>query len=103
LSDDKKTTTKSAFPVFGVTMGALTLLFSYAKIFGHIDWAWWLVLGPLWMPLAATLAILVAGAALVGIGFVIWLGIEAVMNKILDRRDRKRVTRPKVKLNKRDV
>jgi len=30
----------------------LTLIFITLKLTGVIDWSWWLVLGPLWMPLA---------------------------------------------------
>lgn len=29
---------------------ALTLLFIYLKLVGHIAWSWWWVLAPLWIP-----------------------------------------------------
>jgi len=28
----------------------LTILFIYLKMTGQIDWSWWLVLLPLWLP-----------------------------------------------------
>lgn len=30
---------------------ALTLLFVALKLTGHVDWSWWLVLAPTWVPL----------------------------------------------------
>lgn len=50
--------------------GLLTILFVALKLTGHIDWSWWWVLAPLWIP--AALVILVFG------GFL-WL--IAVSNK----------------------
>lgn len=32
--------------------GALAILFIGLKLGGVIDWSWWLVLSPLWIPLA---------------------------------------------------
>lgn len=32
--------------------GLLTILFIGLKLTDHIDWAWYWVLGPLWIPLA---------------------------------------------------
>lgn len=31
--------------------GALTLLFIYLKLAGHITWSWWWVLAPIWVPI----------------------------------------------------
>jgi hypothetical protein len=41
----------------------LTIIFIYLKLTGVIVWSWWLVLGPIWMPMAA----LLGTVAIVGI------------------------------------
>ena len=43
--------------------GLLTIVFIVLKLTDNIDWSWWWVLSPLWMPLAFALAIL--GIALI--------------------------------------
>jgi len=43
----------------------LTLLFIGLKLTGFIDWSWWWVLSPLWLPLAIVAVVLL----------VIWLGL----------------------------
>nr|DAQ68648.1 MAG TPA: transmembrane protein [Caudoviricetes sp.] len=40
----------------------LGLLLIGLRLAGSIDWPWWLVLAPLWVPLAATLAVVVVVA-----------------------------------------
>ncbi len=37
--------------------GALTVLFIGLKLTNCIDWSWWWVLAPAWMPMALVLAI----------------------------------------------
>jgi hypothetical protein len=37
----------------------LTVLFIGLKLTGYIDWSWWLVLAPMWAPVALILGILV--------------------------------------------
>ena len=37
----------------------LFLIFLTLKLTGHIDWSWWWVTAPLWIPAAITLGILV--------------------------------------------
>jgi hypothetical protein len=37
-------------------LGLLTLLFVGLKLTGNIDWSWWWVLSPLWLPTAIMLA-----------------------------------------------
>lgn len=51
-------------------LGALALIFITLKLTGYIDWSWWWVLSPLWIPLAAFVAFLIVGgiiAILVGV------------------------------------
>lgn len=61
--------------------GLLTILFIALKLTGHIDWSWWWVLGPLWIPAAvffgfvilmSVIGLLIAGA---GIAFAFLLSI----------------------------
>ena len=37
----------------------LTVLFVGLKLTGHIDWSWWWVLSPLWIPIVLALVIMV--------------------------------------------
>jgi uncharacterized protein (DUF983 family) len=39
--------------------GLLTIVFITLKLTNYIDWSWWWVLLPLWIPLAIIFAILV--------------------------------------------
>ena len=39
--------------------GLLAILFIGLKLAGYIDWSWWWVLGPLWIPLAMIAALFV--------------------------------------------
>jgi hypothetical protein len=47
----------------------LTVLFVALKLCRQIDWSWWWVLAPLWMPWAAAFAVL----GLIG---TIWVAVE---------------------------
>lgn len=33
-------------------LGALTIVFVVLKLIGVVDWSWWGVLAPLWIPIA---------------------------------------------------
>jgi len=39
--------------------GLLTILFVGLKLTHYIDWSWWWILSPLWIPLVAALAVLI--------------------------------------------
>lgn len=45
----------------------LTLLFIYLKLTEHIDWSWWWVLAPLWVPVAIGMFLFMLA------GFIGWL------------------------------
>lgn len=47
--------------------GMLTILFIGLKLGGAIDWSWWWVLSPLWLPVAA---VLVLCAILIGLDLI---------------------------------
>jgi len=42
----------------GGILGALTITFVVLKALGYLDWSWWGVFAPLWIPLAIPLAVL---------------------------------------------
>jgi len=39
-------------------VATLTLIFITLKLTDYIDWSWWLVLGPLWMPTAFVISVI---------------------------------------------
>lgn len=43
-------------------LGALTILFIALKLTHVIDWSWWWVLSPIWIPVAVVLGIIVIAA-----------------------------------------
>lgn len=45
----------------------LGLVFIVLKLCGVIDWSWWWVLAPIWMPIALVLGIIIIFAIIVGI------------------------------------
>lgn len=47
--------------------GLLTILFVGLKLTGFIDWSWFWVLSPMWIPLALVLVILAGVLAFIGI------------------------------------
>lgn len=53
-------------------LGALTILFIALKLTHVIDWSWWWVLAPLWIPVAVVLGIV----AIVAIAVLIMKGIK---------------------------
>lgn len=64
MKNDKKITTiTSSWPVSTI----IFLAFFFAKIFDKIDWSWWWVFSPLWIPLALVgLILLIMGLIWVG-------------------------------------
>jgi len=54
-------------------LGMLTLLFIGLKLTGYINWSWWWVLSPLWIPIWLVLMILF-------IIIIIYLIIKGVKN-----------------------
>jgi len=47
--------------------GVLTLIFLVLKLTGLIEWSWWLVLAPVWIPAALVMVMIF----LIGLFFVI--------------------------------
>lgn len=42
---------------YGILPSLLTVLFVGLKLTGHIDWSWWWVLSPLWLPLVVVVVL----------------------------------------------
>lgn len=57
--------------------GLLTIVFITLKLTGFINWSWWWVLCPLWIPVAFVLLILGVVLAAAGIMFI----VEQVRNR----------------------
>lgn len=54
--------------------GLLTIVFITLKLLGKIDWSWWWVVAPLWLPIAL--------AAGIGVLSLIIMVINAIFDKI---------------------
>lgn len=55
-------------------MTAMLVIFVVLKIAGVVDWPWWAVLLPLWLPMAVGLFfIAVAGFVVSFIGLCVWI------------------------------
>lgn len=55
MAKRSKYTTSSDYSVSGGGIGFcgfLTLIFITLKLTGNIDWSWWWVLAPIWIPIA---------------------------------------------------
>jgi len=46
---------------------ALTILFVGLKLTNQINWSWWWVLSPVWLPVAAALSFIVTLVCVVGV------------------------------------
>ena len=52
----------------GLGLGTvLFLIFLVLKLTKTIDWSWWWVTSPLWIPIIAVLAVFTIGAIIVGV------------------------------------
>lgn len=40
-------------------LGVLTILFIALKLLGKIDWSWWWVLAPMWIPISLVIIVLI--------------------------------------------
>ena len=49
---------------FGSFLPALTLIFVIAKLMNKVDWSWWWVFAPIWMPIVIAIFFLIGIVAL---------------------------------------
>lgn len=50
--------------------GVLFVVFLVLKLTGNIDWSWWWVFSPLWIPVALLLGVLLIGGIVVLIAHI---------------------------------
>jgi len=50
---------KSTVNIGGIFVPLLTILFITLKLMGKIEWSWWWVLSPLWIPFVSFVIIIV--------------------------------------------
>lgn len=43
----------------GLFLSVLTLLFVWAKLTGLIDWSWWIVFCPIWIPISIIIVLMI--------------------------------------------
>ena len=73
-TENKKITFKLATPITLI----IFILFFLAKIFDKIDWSWWWVFSPLWMPFAFVLLFV--------IGWILAIVITALIDYLYDKK-----------------
>ncbi len=47
--------------------GLLTIVFIILKLTNYIDWSWWWVLAPLWIPITAGLGVFIVVCAVISL------------------------------------
>lgn len=60
-------------------LGMLTILFIGLKLTGHIDWSWWWVVSPLWIPFA----VVFGGAAAFFLLALLYMGLAGTIGWFL--------------------
>lgn len=74
MGTENKLTIKLVTPVTLI----IFILFFLAKVFDKIDWSWWWVFSPLWIPYAFVLLII--------IGWILTIFITALIDYLYDKR-----------------
>ena len=55
----KTTNNKLTVHLIGIPNIIIFLAFFFAKIYDKLDWSWWWIFSPLWIPLALVLSIII--------------------------------------------
>lgn len=76
MANDTKSTPRIGFA------SALTLLFIAFKLLGIIDWSWWWVLAPSWIPLAFVLVVLLFAMLIACLPWVSVASIKRIDDRI---------------------
>lgn len=63
----------------GIFIPLLTILFIGLKLTDYIDWSWWWVLSPMWIPMAIVLGpmAIVLGVAAIWLAFICLFALAA--------------------------
>jgi hypothetical protein len=78
---DKTKLPKINIKIGGGLMGPLLAVFITLKLLGQIDWSWWWVTSPVWLPITVVLGV---GAVLV-VGTLLVTLVVALIAALLDR------------------
>ena len=71
---------KSSSSGIGLT-GALFVVFLVLKLTGNIDWSWWWVTSPLWIPLALVACIFLVAVFIIMLLLIFGFNIDDLKNK----------------------
>ena len=71
-------------------LGLLTILFIGLKLGGVIDWAWYWVLGPLWIPVVAAVAMIAGAVLTIVLAAAAVFGFLFAVELVAERAERKR-------------
>lgn len=71
---------KSSSSGIGLT-GVLFVVFLVLKLTGNIDWSWWWVTSPLWIPLALVACIFLVAVFIIMLLLIFGFNIDDLKNK----------------------
>lgn len=67
---------KATYPAGGVSLfGILFIVFLVLKLTGHIDWSWWWITAPVWVPVVVC-ATLLLSAAIAYVAAILYFNIR---------------------------
>jgi hypothetical protein len=63
-------------------LGTLFLVFLVLKLTGNIDWSWWWVTSPLWIPFALFLSLVVVISFFVFTAILLGVKLDVIQNRL---------------------
>ncbi len=60
----------------------LFIVFLVLKLTGNIDWSWWWVTSPLWIPFAIVLGLVFIVVILIVLGLIFGMSVDDIKEKI---------------------
>ncbi len=60
----------------------LFIIFLVLKLTGNIDWSWWWVTSPLWIPFAIVLGLVFIVVILIVLGLIFGMSVDDIKEKI---------------------
>jgi len=62
-------------------LSGVCLIFIFLKLAGAINWSWWWILSPLWLPIAIFIGVVCIGCIILLISFIIMVGLESYQDR----------------------
>jgi len=62
--------------------GVLFIIFLVLKLTGNIDWSWWWVTSPLWIPIAMVLSLFLLLAIIIAVLLLCGVSLDKIKSKI---------------------